>query len=62
MVQKKFEQIDKNNSTQKFVRKLLEIWVGDPGTGKKPLPDPGYRGQKSTGSGYATLIMSIDEA
>jgi hypothetical protein len=36
--------------TQKIVNKLSKIWVGDPGSGKKPIPDPGSRGQKGTGS------------
>ncbi len=45
--------------TQKIVTKLSKIWVWDPGseirnTGseirKKPIPDPGSRGQKGTGS------------
>jgi len=26
--------------TQKFVTKLSKIWVWDPGSGKKPIPDP----------------------
>jgi hypothetical protein len=29
------------------------------GIRKKPIPDPGCRGQKSTGSGSATLIVGI---
>jgi hypothetical protein len=33
--------------TQKIVTKLSKIWVWDPG---KPIPDPGSRGQKGTGS------------
>ena len=38
--------------TQKVVTKLSKIWVWDPGSGigKKPIPDPGSRGQKGTGS------------
>ncbi len=45
--------------TQKIVTKLSKIWVWDPGSGirdpgsgirKKPIPDPGSRGQKGTGS------------
>jgi hypothetical protein len=45
--------------TQKIVTKLSKIWVWDPGPGirdsgpeirKKPIPDPGSRGQKGTGS------------
>jgi hypothetical protein len=27
--------------TQKFVTKLKKIWGWDPGSGKKPIPDPG---------------------
>jgi hypothetical protein len=38
--------------TQKIVTKLSKIWVWDPGSEirKKPIPDPGSRGQKGTGS------------
>jgi hypothetical protein len=36
--------------SQKIVSKLSKIWVWDPGSGKKPIPDPGSRVQKSTGS------------
>ncbi len=38
--------------TQKIVTKLSKIWIWDPGSGirKKPIPDPGSRGQKGTGS------------
>ncbi len=40
--------------TQKNFIKLLKIWIWDPGseteTLKKPIPDPGSRGQKDTGS------------
>ncbi len=32
---------------QKIVTKLSKIWVWDPG---KPIPDPGSRGQKGSGS------------
>jgi hypothetical protein len=37
--------------TQKMVVKLSKIWVWDPGSEirKKPIPDPGSRGQKGTG-------------
>jgi hypothetical protein len=44
---------------QKIVPKLSKIWVWDPGSGiqdlgfairKKPIPDPGSRGQEGTGS------------
>jgi hypothetical protein len=45
--------------TQKFFDMLSNIWVWDPGSGirdpgsrirKKPIPDPGSRGQKGIGS------------
>ncbi len=38
--------------TQKIVTKLSKIWVWDRRSGirKKPIPDPGSRGQKGTGS------------
>ncbi len=38
--------------TQKIVTKLSKIWVWDPGSEirKKPIPDPGSRGQKGNGS------------
>jgi hypothetical protein len=38
--------------TQKIVTKLSKIWVWDPRSGirKKPIPDPGSRGPKGTGS------------
>ncbi len=54
--------------TQKIVTKLSKIWIWDPGSGirKKPIPDPGSRGQKGTvsqipdpGSGPATLILTM---
>ncbi len=35
---------------QKIVTTLSKVWVWDPGSGKKPIPDPGSRGQKGTGS------------
>ncbi len=56
---KKFGPILKEFFTQKIVNKLSKIWVWDPGSGirdpgswirKKPIPDPGSRGQKGTGS------------
>jgi hypothetical protein len=39
--------------TQKVVAKLSKIWLWDPRSGirKKPIPDPGSRGQKGTGPG-----------
>jgi hypothetical protein len=38
--------------TKKIVTKLSKIWIWDPRSGirKKPIPDPGSRGQKGTGS------------
>jgi hypothetical protein len=38
--------------TQKLIFKLSKIWVWDPGSEirKNPIPDPGSRGQKGTGS------------
>jgi hypothetical protein len=36
--------------TRKIVTKLSKMWVWDPGSGKKSIPDPGSKGQKSTGS------------
>jgi hypothetical protein len=38
--------------TQKIVPKLTKVWVWDPRSGirKKPIPDPGSRGQNGTGS------------
>jgi hypothetical protein len=43
--------------TKKIIKKLFKIWswdpgsgIRDPGSGKKPIPDPGSRGQKGTGS------------
>jgi len=61
--------------TQKFIIKLSKIWVWDPGAGirKKPIPDPGSRGQKGTGSririrntvkysiGRGTKIFTFDQ-
>jgi hypothetical protein len=31
-------------------------WIRDLGSGKKFIPDPGFMGQKSPGSGSATLV------
>jgi hypothetical protein len=46
--------------TQNIVTKLSKIWVWDPRSGirKKPIPNPGSRGQKAPdpGSGSATLL------
>jgi hypothetical protein len=38
--------------TQNIVTKLSKIWVWDPGSRirKKPIPDPGSKGEKGTGS------------
>jgi hypothetical protein len=35
-----------------FTQKIVKIWSWDPGSGRrnKPIPDPGSRGQKGTGS------------
>jgi hypothetical protein len=44
--------------TQKIVKKLSRIWVWDPGSGK-PIPDPGSRGQKGTGSRIRILNTAI---
>jgi hypothetical protein len=37
---------------QKIVNKLSKIWIWDPGSGKNlfRILDPGFRGQKGTGS------------
>jgi hypothetical protein len=47
-------QFTKNYSffANKIVSKLSKIWVGDPVSEieEKPLPDPGSRGKKGTGS------------
>ncbi len=36
--------------TKKWSLKLSKIWVWDPGSENKPIPDPGSRDQKGTGS------------
>jgi hypothetical protein len=38
--------------TQKICNMLSNIWIWDPGSRirKKPIPDPGSRGQKGTGT------------
>jgi hypothetical protein len=40
------------NFLPKDVKKLFKIWSWDPKSGirKKPIPDPGSRGKKGTGS------------
>jgi hypothetical protein len=35
---------------QKIATKFSKVWVWDPRSGKKPISDPGSRGQKGTGS------------
>jgi hypothetical protein len=52
--------------TQKFFNMLSNIWLWDPGSEirKKPIPDPGSRGQKGTGSWIRirnTAVKSILE-
>ena len=41
--------------TQKIVNKHSKIWISDPGSGKKPIPDPGVKKAPDPGSGSATL-------
>ncbi len=50
--EKNLDQFSKNYRTfyPKVVTNLSKIWVWDPGSGKKFIPDPGSRGQKGTGS------------
>ncbi len=52
MLKKKFGPISKNykNFYLKIVTKLSKIWVWDLRSGiwRKPVPDPGSRGQKDT--------------
>jgi hypothetical protein len=49
--------------TQKIVTKFSKIWVWDPGSEirdpENPIPDPGSRGQKGTGS--RIRIRNIDQ-
>jgi hypothetical protein len=54
--------------TQKIVTKPSKIWVWDPGSGirdpgseKKPIPDPGSRGQKGTGSRIRIRNTALQE-
>ncbi len=49
--------------TQKIVNKLSKIWIWDPGSGirKKPIPDPGSRGQKGTGSRIRIRNISLQK-
>jgi hypothetical protein len=53
--------------TKKIVKKLLKIWSWDPGSGirdpgsgirKKPIPDPGSRGQKAPNPGSRIRIRN----
>jgi hypothetical protein len=46
--------------TQKLFTKLSKIWVWDPGSEmrKKPIPDPGSRGQKGTGSRIRNTVRN----
>ncbi len=44
--------------TQEIVKKLSKIWVWDPGSGKKPIPDPGVKKAPDPGSGSATLNLT----
>jgi hypothetical protein len=55
--------------TPKIVSKFSKIWVWDPGSEirdpgcwirKKPIPDPGSRGQKGTGSRIRIRNTEID--
>ncbi len=45
-------------STQKIVIKLSKIWILDPRSGiqKKPIPDPGSRGQKAPDPGIRNTV------
>ncbi len=47
-----FQKISIELFTQKIVTKFSKIWFWDPRSGirKKPITDPGSRGQKGTGS------------
>ncbi len=46
--------------TRKIVKKLLKIWSWDPGSEirKKPIPDPGSRGQKAPDPGSRIRIRN----
>ncbi len=46
--------------TQKIVTKPSKIWVWDPGSGKKPIQDPGVKKAPDPGSGSATLHVWLD--
>jgi hypothetical protein len=60
MLKKKIQRIIEL-FTQKFVTKLLKIWVWDSGSGKNlfRIPDPGVKKAPDPGSGSATLIGSV---
>ena len=47
---------------KKIVKKLLKIWSWDPRSGirKKPIPDPGSRGQKAPDTGSRIWIRNTD--
>jgi hypothetical protein len=56
--------------TKKIVKKLLKIWSWDPGSGirdpgsgirKKPIPDPGSRGQKAPNPGSRIRIRNTEK-
>jgi hypothetical protein len=51
---------------QKIVTKLSNTWFWDPGSEirgrKKPIPDPGSRGQKGTGSRIRIRNTDLDGA
>jgi hypothetical protein len=42
--------------SQKIGTKLSKIWVWDPGSGKKPIPDPDLGVKKAPDLGSATLL------
>ncbi len=50
--------------TQKIVTKLSKIWLWDPGSEirdpEKPITDPGFRGQKGTGSRIRNTVHTSD--
>jgi hypothetical protein len=59
---KKFELTDKELCIfypPKNCPKRLKIWVGDPGTGKKPIPDPESRGKKGKTSRFRKTAYCI---
>jgi hypothetical protein len=50
--------------TKKIVKKLLKIWSWDSRSGiqKKPIPDPGSRGQKAPDLGPGSQIRILNTA